>query len=66
VARGEAEPGSDIDILVSLEDRVDLFAFIGIKRELEELLGTRVDLGTWKSLHLRIRPYVEKDMIHVA
>lgn len=65
-ARNEAGPDSDVDILVSLEEGVDLFAFVGIKLELEELLGIKVDLGTWKSLHPRIRPYVEKEVIHVA
>ena len=66
VARNEAGPESDVDILVSLDDGIDLLEFVGLKLELEEILGVKVDLGTWKNLHPKMRPYVEKDIVHVA
>jgi len=66
VARDEAGPDSDVDLLVALDDKVDLFAFVGLKLELESLLGIKVDLGEWKTLHPKMRPQVEKDIIHVA
>lgn len=54
--RGEADPGSDLDVLVDFEDseagrQISLFDFIALKQELEELLGVDVDLGEKKALH---------------
>jgi len=66
VARDEARPDSDVDIVVALDDRVDLFGVVRLKLELEDILGAKVDLGTWESLNPKVRPYVEKDVIHVA
>jgi len=66
VARDEAGSDSDVDVLVDLAENVDLLDFVGIKQELEERLGAKVDLGTRKSLHPKIRLYVERDVIHVA
>lgn len=46
MARGEAGPESDIDLLVEFEPKagVGLLEFIRLQRELVELLGRRVDL----------------------
>lgn len=46
VARGEAGPGSDIDILVDIDydAHIGLIAFVGLQMQLTELLGHRVDL----------------------
>lgn len=41
VARDEALPGSDIDLLVEFSEPVGLFDFIRLKNHLEELLQTR-------------------------
>lgn len=45
-ARGEEDDKSDIDILVRFEERknLDLFDYIGIQQELEDLTGRSVDL----------------------
>ena len=66
VARDEAGSDSDVDILVDLKQGVGLLGLIGIKLELEERLGTRVDLGTRRSLHAEVRHHVERDILHVA
>ena len=50
VARGEATPESDVDILVELDKRASLFDFIGIKLELEEALERRVDLVQYAAI----------------
>ena len=42
--RDEAKEDSDIDILVELDDDVSLFDFIGLKLELEDAIGKKVDL----------------------
>ena len=45
-ARGEETPESDIDILVKFDRSlpIGLFAYVRIRRELEEKLGRKVDL----------------------
>ena len=57
-ARGEAKKNSDIDILVEIKN-IGLFDFVGIKLELEEKLGKKVDLLTYKSIH----PYIKKNIL---
>jgi uncharacterized protein len=66
VARNEAGPDSDVDVLVNFEGRTRFRAFMGLQFELEALLGTRVDLVTPKALRPALRPQVERDIIHVA
>jgi predicted nucleotidyltransferase len=43
-ARGEAIPGSDVDLLVTLEDGRTLFDIARLRVELEEMLHTPVDV----------------------
>jgi len=50
VARGEANAGSDVDLLVDLAPELDLFDFIDVKLYLEEALGTPVDLVEQRAL----------------
>ena len=38
---------------------------MGLKIELEDLLGRRVDLVTRRGLRERIRPFIEKEAIRV-
>ena len=46
VARGEAVPGSDVDILVDMQHGRSLLDLVGLWQELEELLGCKVDVIT--------------------
>ena len=66
VARGEAGPDSDVDILVEFEGRATFDRYMGLKFFLEDLLGRRVDLVTRKALKPRLRPYVEREAIYVT
>jgi predicted nucleotidyltransferase len=68
VLRGEAKPGSDIDILVEFEPgaAVGLFEFIRLKRELSDLLGMEVDLGTPDALHPALKEDILKEAVRVA
>ncbi|MBI2468968.1 MAG: nucleotidyltransferase family protein [Candidatus Rokubacteria bacterium] len=43
-AEGTSGPSSDLDVLVELEPRRDLLDLIGLKQDLEKLLGCRVDV----------------------
>ena len=66
VARDEARPDSDVDLLVEFDRPVGLFAFIGLKQRLESLLGCKVDLGTPGSLKPRLKEIVLREAIHVT
>jgi predicted nucleotidyltransferase len=58
-ARGETGPGSDVDLLVEFEpDYSLLYDHIGLKQDLEDLLGRKVDVVPEKNLHELIRDQV--------
>ncbi|HXG08745.1 MAG TPA: nucleotidyltransferase family protein [Gemmataceae bacterium] len=58
VARGEAGPESDVDVLVDLEPGRSLFDLGGLLMDLQELLGRKVDVVTEAGLHWYIRERV--------
>lgn len=55
VARGEAGPESDVDVLVDLMPGKTLFDLGGLLLDLEELLGCRVHLVTEGAIHWYIK-----------
>ncbi len=55
VARGEAGPHSDIDLLVDYVPGHGGFAFVEFCDGVEKLLGRPVDVVTERSLHPRVR-----------
>ena len=55
VARGEDRDGSDIDLLVDVDDGVGLVAIAGLARELADLLGVPVDVVPANSLKRAVR-----------
>ncbi len=64
-ARGEATGKSDIDILVRFDGPATSARYFGLQFYLEDLLGRPVDLITDKALRPELRPYVEREAIHV-
>jgi predicted nucleotidyltransferase len=50
IVRGEARPDSDIDILVDIESDISLLDFVGLKIEIEEALGKKVDLVEYSTI----------------
>jgi predicted nucleotidyltransferase len=58
VARGEAKPESDIDLLVTLEPGRSLLDLGGLLMDLQDLLGSEVDIVTESGLRPRIRARV--------
>lgn len=44
VARGEDEPGSDLDLLVTFDDTVSIYEHAQLVLDLEALLGLKVDV----------------------
>lgn len=55
VARGEAGPQSDVDLLVDFEQPVGLFHFVRVQQRLEEILGCRVDLVMREAVKPQLR-----------
>src|SRR3990170_8682390 len=61
VARDEAGPESDLDLLVEFEGTATFDGYMGLKLYLEDLLGSRVDLVMRKVLRPRMVPSVERE-----
>lgn len=65
VARDEARPDSDVDVLVEFSRPATFDGYMGLKLYLEDLLGVRVDLVTTRALKPQVRPHVEREAIRV-
>lgn len=61
VARGEAGPDSDVDLLIDVGEKVSPWFPGGLVLDLEELLGRRVDVVTERALRPELRPYVLRE-----
>ena len=61
VARGEAQAGSDIDILVEMPKVSRFFDFLALQSDLEETLSRRVDLVEYSAIKERLKPYILHD-----
>jgi len=59
--RGEEREDSDIDILVEFEGEKSLLDLAGLKIELEELLGRKIDVLTYNSLHPLLKDRILKE-----
>lgn len=66
VARNEARPDSDVDLLVEFEEPATFDRYMGLKCFLEDLLGCPIDLVTRKGVRPQLVPYVEREAVHVA
>ncbi len=63
LARGEARPDSDIDLLVKLEPGRSLLDLVALKQDLEDLLGHEVDVVTEAAISPYIRESVLKEVV---
>ena len=64
VARDEATPGSDVDIVVEMPP--DLFQMVHMQDELEEILRTSVDLIRYqKYLNALLKRRIDNEAIYV-
>ena len=66
VARDEATPASDVDLLVDFDRPVGLFGLFALQDYLETILGCPVDLGTPDSLKPRLREKVLAESVNVT
>ena len=64
VARGDAVPGSDIDLLVSFRSGTSLYELSGFLQDIQELLGQSVDIvEDHPGLRERFRQRIMKDAV---
>jgi predicted nucleotidyltransferase len=66
VARDEAGPESDVDLLVEFDRPVGMFALTRLRGQLEQWLGRRVDLLTTDALKPTIRDRVMREALRAA
>jgi predicted nucleotidyltransferase len=61
MARGDAQVTSDVDLLVEMESGRSLLDLVGLWQDLEDLLGTQVDVLSDGGIspHLREQIYAE-------
>ena len=66
VARGEARPDSDIDIMIELDPqaRIDVFQYAGIKMYIEALFEIPVDVVDLEALKPFVRIPATSDAIY--
>ncbi len=65
LAREQSRVASDIDLLVEFDGPATSARYFGLQFFLEDLLGAPVDLVTRQALRPQLRPFVERDAIHV-
>lgn len=63
VVRGESDELSDIDLLVSLDRGVTLMKMSALRRELEGILGCKVDLVSDNGLRERIKDKILSEAV---
>ncbi len=61
-ARSEQKKNSDLDLLVSFDQKKGLLDLVHIQQELSDLLGVKVDLITKQGLSKYIKPYIQDDL----
>ena len=64
-ARDAASSNSDIDILVAFDGPATSERYFGVQFHLEDLFGCAVDLVTEKALRPELRPFLEREAVHV-
>lgn len=64
-ARGEQKRTSDVDILVQTPEEMSLFGFVGVKRELEEILHKKVDLVEYDTIRPALRERILKEEVKI-
>ncbi len=66
VARGEARPDSDVDIVVEFRGRPSFDKYMDLKFFLEDLLASPIDLVTPAAIRPAMRERVKSEAVYVA
>jgi uncharacterized protein len=63
-ARGDQQPGSDVDILVEFDPSIGL-DFVTLAQAIEKLLGVSVDLVSSRAVNSRTMKFIEQELVYV-
>lgn len=63
--RDEMREDSDIDILVEIENDMGLLDFVGLKLEIEEALGMKVDLVEYSTIKPLLRERIMSEQVPI-
>ncbi len=63
--RGDYTTTSDVDILVELPKGNSLLDLVRLEKKLEEALGKKVDLLTYKSVHPLLKDHIGKNQLQI-
>lgn len=66
VARGDATPHSDVDLLVDFDRPIGLFHFFRVQRRLGEILGCRVDLVMRDAVKPQLRERIFREAVRAT
>ena len=64
-ARGEAKDDSDIDLLVDLPKGKSLLDLAELQIQLQEALGHKVDVLTYRSISPLLLDYIQRDQVSI-
>ena len=64
-ARGENKKNSDVDILIKPTEKMSLFDFVGIKLEIEDRLGNKIDIVSYRAIHPKLKKQILKEEVRV-
>ncbi len=63
VARGDARPGSDVDLLVDMEEGKTYFDLVNLWMETQELMGWKVEVLTEPEVSPSLRKRVLQEAV---
>ena len=61
-ATGRTKKKSDVDLLVEFDDMIDLFDFVHLNEEIQQILKSKVDLVTPDTIKPYIKPKILKEV----
>lgn len=64
-ARGENKKNSDIDLLIDFPRGKGLFEFVGLQDKLKDVLGRKVELVTYNSIHPLLRDRILAEQVQI-
>jgi len=59
---GKTKKKSDVDLLVEFEDVIDLFEFVHLTDEIQQILKSKVDLATPDAIKPYIKPKIMREV----
>ena len=61
-ATGKMKKKSDVDLLVDFDEMIDLFDYVHLSDELQQMLKTKVDLSTPDAIKPYIKPKILREV----